>query len=80
MTTQRKWLQTMRCNIGMTHEEVALNSGIKRAYYTMIERGHRSPSVEVAKRIAATLGFDWTIFFSQNGSESTHNDANPKTA
>lgn len=79
MTKQRKWLQAIRCEKGMTHEEVATRSGIKRAYYTMIERGYRSPSVEVAKRIAATMEFDWTYFFGPDGNESTHRDT-PKTA
>lgn len=28
-----------------------------------IELGERRPSVEVAKKIAAVLGFDWTRFY-----------------
>ncbi len=31
--------------------------------YSKIERGEANPSVDVAKRIAAVLGFDWTRFF-----------------
>jgi transcriptional regulator with XRE-family HTH domain len=80
MTKQRKWLQAKRCEMGMTHEEVASNSGIKRAYYTMIESGYRSPSVDVAKRIATALRFDWTIFFNSDGSEMTHSKAGPQSA
>jgi DNA-binding XRE family transcriptional regulator len=29
----------------------------------MIEGGHRNPSVDVAKKIAAVLGFDWIRFY-----------------
>nr|DAH82125.1 MAG TPA: Methylphosphonate synthase, Hydroxymethylphosphonate, Iron, OXIDOREDUCTASE [Caudoviricetes sp.] len=31
----------------------------------MIETGHRRPSVAVAKRIAAVLDFDWTMFYAE---------------
>jgi len=30
---------------------------------TEIENGNANPSVKVAKKIAAVLGFDWTRFF-----------------
>ncbi|MGD6940969.1 helix-turn-helix domain-containing protein [Cytobacillus gottheilii] len=59
----RKWLKDKRESIGLTHEEVAAESGIQRAYYTMIENGTRNPSVEVSKKIANVIGFSWTIFF-----------------
>lgn len=59
----RIWLKELRENLGLTHEEVANKSKIQRAYYTMIENGSRTPSVEVAKRIGKTLNFNWTIFF-----------------
>ncbi|MNW70944.1 hypothetical protein D3C74_504980 [compost metagenome] len=35
----------------------------------MIEAGNRNPSVPLAKRIAAELGFSWTIFFADQGNE-----------
>jgi transcriptional regulator with XRE-family HTH domain len=56
----------------MTHEDVAERAGIQRPYYTMIENGTRNPSVEVAKRIAKVMGFNWTLFFENEGSEVTH--------
>lgn len=31
--------------------------------YSKIERGEKNPSVDVAKKIAAVLGFDWTHFY-----------------
>lgn len=59
----RTWLKDKRETLGLTHEEVAVKSNIKRPYYTMIENGSRNPSVEVAKNIANVIGFKWTIFF-----------------
>lgn len=58
-----EWLKKRRLQLGMTQEEVAKRSDIERAYFNMIENGHRNPSVDVAKRIASTLEFEWTIFF-----------------
>ncbi|HOV79554.1 MAG TPA: helix-turn-helix transcriptional regulator [Bacillota bacterium] len=38
---------------------------------SVIENGNANPSVEVAKKIAAVLGFDWVWFFDdkQNSKE-----------
>lgn len=70
----RKWLHDIRIQNYKTHDDVAAEAGIKRAYYTMIENGTRNPSVDVAKRIAFVLGFDWTIFFDDQCNEMTHNN------
>ncbi|MBC1935231.1 helix-turn-helix transcriptional regulator [Listeria grandensis] len=59
----RTWLLNMRIANDLTQEQVALASGIKRSYYTMIELGERTPSVSVAQKIASTLNFEWSIFF-----------------
>ncbi|USK56355.1 helix-turn-helix transcriptional regulator [Cytobacillus solani] len=59
----RTWLKEKRELLDLTHEEVAIQSGIQRAYYTMIENGTRNPSVDVAKKIAGVIGFNWIIFF-----------------
>ena len=58
----RKWLKELRLGKGLTQQNVADRSGVKRSYYTMIETGNRTPSVQVAKAIALVIGFDWTIF------------------
>jgi transcriptional regulator with XRE-family HTH domain len=47
----------------LTHEQVALKSGITRQYYGMIENVDRTPTVDVAKPVAEVLDIDWTIFF-----------------
>lgn len=49
--------------LNLTQEDMSGRIGISRAAYANIENGKRSPSVSVAKRIAAVLGFDWTRFF-----------------
>lgn len=68
----RSWLQKLRNQKEMTHEDVATAANIKRAYYTMIENDTRSPSVNVAKRIAEVLDFDWTFFYDSQCNEVTH--------
>ena len=63
----RTWLTKARGNL--TQEEVAHRTGITRQFYSMIENGERTPSVKVAKKIASTLGVDWTLFFAEQGNE-----------
>jgi transcriptional regulator with XRE-family HTH domain len=36
-----------------------------------IELGERRPSVEVAKKIAAVLFFDWTLFFEDDETDQS---------
>ncbi|MGD6778802.1 helix-turn-helix transcriptional regulator [Sutcliffiella horikoshii] len=62
----RKYLIKARKKKGFTHEHVADQSKITRQYYGMIEKGERTPSVSIAKRIGEVLEIDWTIFFEPN--------------
>ncbi len=59
----RDWLKDLRKVKGIKQEEVAISANISRSYYSNIERGDKTPSVSVAKRIANYLKFDWTKFF-----------------
>ncbi|WP_332649749.1 helix-turn-helix transcriptional regulator [Lysinibacillus sp. 54212] len=59
----RNWLKEIRSNRVKTQSEVADAAEISRSYYTKIELGLKTPTVEVAKKIANALDFDWTIFF-----------------
>ncbi|MBO8163608.1 MAG: helix-turn-helix transcriptional regulator [Brevibacillus sp.] len=59
---EHRWLEELRKQKRLTQAEIAKRSNIDRTYYTKIERG-RIPSVRVAKRIAAVLGFEWVLFF-----------------
>lgn len=65
----RDWLVKLRNTVDMTHDEIANAIGVSRQYYGMIEAGVRNPSVDLAKRIAVELRFDWTIFFKDLGNE-----------
>ncbi len=49
----------------MTQANVAEKANIARTTYAMIETGERNTSVDIAKKIAQVLNFDWTIFFEQ---------------
>ena len=57
----RKWLIDIRN--GRAQAQIAKAAGITQQMYSLIELGERRPSVEVAKKIAAVLGFHWTRFF-----------------
>lgn len=59
----REWLISKRNKLSLTQEKVASKAGIARTTYAMIEQNNRTPSVNVAKRIAKVLDVDWTLFF-----------------
>lgn len=65
------WLAEIRGS--RSQYEVAAKIGIAQSTYACIEVGSRRPSVSMAKRIGAALGFEWTRFFEEpeKGSEST---------
>lgn len=71
----RQWLIQLRELKGMTQLDVASQSGISRSYYSGVELGTRNVKPATAKRIAQVLGFDWTLFFEENGRESRHKSA-----
>ena len=58
-----EWLKTLRGK--KSQYKVAELAGISQSFYAAIETGKREPSVAVAKRIAAVLGFDWTRFYEE---------------
>lgn len=62
-----EWLKKIRIEKGMSGEAVGNQAGITQQHYNFIENGKRRPSVGVAKRIAAVLGFEWTRFFEDPG-------------
>lgn len=57
----RAWLVKIRS--GVSQQKVADGIGIAQSTYASIETGARNPSVQMAKRIAAYMGFAWTRFF-----------------
>ncbi len=64
MEKNRKWLIDLRGS--RTQEDIASSVGIHRAHYSHIEKGTRTPSVDLAKKIGNELNFDWTIFFNND--------------
>lgn len=59
----RKWLKDLRAKKDLTQQEVANAANVDVTMISKIELGERRPSVEVAKKIAAVLGFEWTLFY-----------------
>ena len=65
----RKWLIELRK--GYSQTQIAEAVGISQQMYSFIELGERRPSVEVAKKIAAVMGFHWTRFFEDEEDKET---------
>lgn len=63
----RIWLKDIRAQQNMTQQEVAKAANVDVTMISKIELGERRPSVEVAKKIAAVLGFEWTLFYQDEG-------------
>lgn len=61
----RNWLRQIRENAKLSQTQVASMAGISQNYYSTIESGvRRNPlNVDVAKRIASALHFEWTRFY-----------------
>lgn len=70
----RTWLKSLRMSKNVTQARLANQVGISRTMITEIENGKANPSVEVAKKIASALGFDWTLFYEDEA------NANPQSA
>ncbi|PID24870.1 helix-turn-helix transcriptional regulator [Sporosarcina sp. P7] len=58
----RMWLKAEREMKKLTYQSIADLIDVERQYYGMIEKGNRTPSPKVAKKIAKVLGVDWTLF------------------
>lgn len=59
----RVWLVAIREQKNLSQKAVSSAAGVAQPTYWEYEHGISTPSVPVAKRIAAVLGFDWTIFY-----------------
>lgn len=55
----RSKLAKKRNQLGMTQEELAIKVGVAPNYIAMIERGERSPSVALSKRLEKQLNIPW---------------------
>lgn len=63
MTKKREWLIQIRNARKITRLELAKKLNITGTAYFYIENNQRNPSVELAKKIADILNFDWTLFY-----------------
>ncbi|GAK05195.1 hypothetical protein JCM19037_3673 [Geomicrobium sp. JCM 19037] len=63
----RKWLADLREEAGYSQQALADRIMISRSHLSSIEVGTRDPSVDTAKSISSALGFQWTLFFEDNG-------------
>ena len=61
----RSWMKKLRYESNLTQAQLAKMVGISRTMITEVENGRANPSVKVAKKIAAVLGFDWTRFYDE---------------
>ena len=65
----RNWLRNKRLENKLTQSEIAEMAGVDATMISKIELGERRPSVELAKKIASVLGFNWTRFFEDDNDE-----------
>jgi putative transcriptional regulator len=70
----RTWLKDIRIKKDLTQQEVANAANVDVTMISKIELGERQPSVKVAKKIAAVLGFEWTAFY-QDEDDGDQNNA-----
>lgn len=54
---------------GLTQTELARQVHVAQSMICNIEKGTRQPSVPVAKRLGAALGFDWALLFATDKTE-----------
>lgn len=65
-----KILIEKRKGAGMTQVELSKKLGITQSMVCNIESGTRRPSPELAQKIGAILGLDWTMFFTTDKSDN----------
>lgn len=62
-------LRTVRKQRGLTLEQLADQTGLTKSYLSKIERGHSTPSIAVALKVARALGVDVGRLFSDSAAE-----------
>jgi len=68
---KREWLIAIRENQHLSQKRVSEAIEVSQQAYSSIETGKRQPSVPVAKKIAAVLGFDWTRFYDDDENDQS---------
>jgi len=56
-------IKTLRKQIGLSQEALALKAEVDRTYMTDVENGRRNISIEILEKIIAALEVSFTDFF-----------------
>lgn len=62
----RGWLRQIRKMKGLSEKSAGDTVGVAQSIFHRYETGELTPSVATAKKIGAALGFDWTLFFTDD--------------
>lgn len=63
MSQKRIWLTTLRMEKNLTQKELAKKCNISNRTVSMIELGNRTPSGDIAYKMAKELDFDMSKFY-----------------
>jgi transcriptional regulator with XRE-family HTH domain len=56
-------IKTLRKELGLSQEALALKAEVDRTYMTDVENGRRNISIEILEKIIAALEISFTDFF-----------------
>lgn len=63
-------LKAIRKERGLMQNQLGEKANVSISALSMIETGRRRPSVNLAKRLGAALGVDWTQFFDDDSADN----------
>lgn len=64
---ERRLLRAVRQDRRLSQDEIARRASLSGSVYNRIERGHRQPTDDERKKIAAALGAPKELLFDENG-------------
>ena len=64
-------LKAARNKRNLTQKELGKQIGVTEQFIFFLEKGQRRPSIEVAKKLGALLGFAWTEFYADTEEEAS---------
>ena len=67
-------LRYIRFSKGLSQEEIALRAEITTAYYGLVERNKKNPTVKILDKICDALGIELADFFAHNQTEPKEYD------
>lgn len=65
-------LHEARVRRGLTQKELADKTGVTVVAISRYENGHRSPRMQIAKRLGKILGVPWYQLIDNKGEEEEH--------